>query len=358
MESEDLRDTLQAAGLSPYQSKAYVAMLELGTASARELVAESDVPDPRIYDVVRSLEDRGYVETYEQDTLRVRAHDPAEVLADLESRADRLASAAEEIEERWEQPELDAHAASIVQRFETVVDRARMFIEDAENQIQLSASPSQFEELRDALAAARERGVYVQLSLYTDVDADDVLPSRAELAATATEARHRPIPSPFMALVDRQKACFAPHETARNEYGVLVDDRTHEYVFHWYYVGCLWEICDEVYSARNDDPPIEYVDVREFIRDVEPLVEAGDAVSVSVDGNAVSTGERRSVAGVVSEVYYEGDGSAGARETGLVELAGRASFTVTTEDGAFTVGGEGAMLEDVEAMRITVTDVA
>lgn len=357
MDSDELVDALQAAGLSPYQSKAYVAMLELGTASARELVAESDVPDPRIYDVVRDLEDRGYVETYEQDTLRVRAHDPAEVLADLQSKASRFETAADEIADRWEQPELDAHAASIVQRFETVVDRARMFIEDAQNQIQLSASPAQFEELRDALADAKDRGVYVQLSLYTDVDGDVELPARSALAATATEARHRPIPSPFVALVDRQKACFAPHEAARNEYGVLVDDRTHEYVFHWYYVGCLWEICDEIYSARNDEPPIEYVDVREFIRDVEPLVDAGDVVGVTVLGNDVANGGERELVGVVEDVHYEGEDSGGARETGLVELAGQASFTVGTDEGSFSVGGEGAMLEDVEAMRLTVTSV-
>jgi hypothetical protein len=138
---------------------------------------------------------------------------------------------------------------------------------------------------------------------------------------------------------------------------VLVDDRTHEYVFHWYYVGCLWEICEELYSARNDDPPIEYVDVREFIRDVEPLVDEGAVVSVEVTGNAVSGGEARAFTGVVREVYYEGDESGDARTTGLVELAGRASFTVATDEGTFTVGGEGAMLEDVEATRITVTAV-
>ena len=78
MESDELRDVLEEAGLSPYQAKAYVALLELGTASARELVEASGVPDPRIYDVVRSLEDRGYVETYTQDNLRARAHSPAD----------------------------------------------------------------------------------------------------------------------------------------------------------------------------------------------------------------------------------------------------------------------------------------
>lgn len=72
----------------------------------------SEVPGPRIYDVLRSLADREYVETYEQDTLRARAHSPADVLDDLRGRADRFESAAEEIEERWEQPGLESTKAS------------------------------------------------------------------------------------------------------------------------------------------------------------------------------------------------------------------------------------------------------
>ncbi|WP_435320669.1 TrmB family transcriptional regulator [Haloarchaeobius sp. TZWSO28] len=358
MNSDELREVLQEAGLSPYQSKAYVALLELGTASARELVEASDVPDPRIYDVVRSLEDRGYVETYEQDTMRARAHSPADVLEDLQSRASRFEQAADEIEDRWEQPELDRHAASIVKRFETVVDRARLFIEEAENQIQLSASLEQYEQLEGVLAEALERGVYIQLSIYTAPDEEYELPAQERLAKTTTEARHRPIPSPFVALIDRRKACFGPHEDALNEYGVLVDDRMHEYVFHWYYVGCLWEICDEIYTARNDEPPIEYVDVREFIRDVEPLLLDGVTVGVRVLGKDVSSGEERILEGDLTDVYYEGDGYVGANEIPLAQLAGRASITVETSEGEFTVGGEGAMLEDIEGIRLTMTEIS
>ncbi|WP_435346519.1 TrmB family transcriptional regulator [Haloarchaeobius sp. HRN-SO-5] len=355
MESEELRDVLEEAGLSPYQANAYVALLDLGTASARELVEASDVPDPRIYDVVRSLEDRGYVETYQNDNLRARAHSPADVLDDLTSRADRLEDAASEIEERWEQPELDRHSASIVKRFETVVDRARMFIEEAENQIQVSASPEQFEQLEDALADAIDRGVYVQLCIYTDVDGADEVPGRDRLMATSTEARHRPLPSAFVALVDRQKACFAPHEDTLNEYGVLVDDRLHEYVFHWYYVGCLWEICDELYSARSDGPPVEYIDIREFIRDVEPLLMDGATIHVSVEGKEIAGGDPVTVTGTVADLFYEGDSGTDGRKTPLAQLAGRASVTVDTGDARYTVGGEGAMLEEIEAMRLTIT---
>lgn len=353
MDSEELRDTLQEAGLSPYQSKAYVALLELGAASAQDLVAASDVPGARIYDVVRSLKDRGYVETYEQDTLQVRAHDPSEVLEDLTARATQLEAAADEIEERWEQPELEHHAASIVKRVETVVDRARLFIEGARNQVQLSASPAQFAALEGALADAVDRGVYVQVSLYTrDGDASE-LPDERVLARTTTEARHRRLPSPFIALVDRQQACFAPQEGVREEYGVLVDDRAHEYVFHWYFVGCLWEVCEEIYDGRSDEPPIEYVDVREFIRDVEPWLDAGETVTVRVEGWALSNGADRLFEGDVVDAFTD----RAEQESAVSDRVGRASFTVTSDGREYTVGGEGSMLEDVEAMRVTITDV-
>ncbi|MFC7136897.1 TrmB family transcriptional regulator [Halobaculum litoreum] len=104
MDTESLVETLEAAGLSPYQSAAYVALLDLGTASATDVADASGVPAPRIYDVLRTLEELEYIETYEEGSLRARAHSPSIVLDDLRGRANRLEAAAEEVEDRWEQP--------------------------------------------------------------------------------------------------------------------------------------------------------------------------------------------------------------------------------------------------------------
>ena len=89
METETFVTVLEEAGLSPYEAEVYVTLLDLGTASATEIADESEVPGPRIYDVLRSLADRGYVETYKQGTLQARAHDPPDVVENLQDRAAR-----------------------------------------------------------------------------------------------------------------------------------------------------------------------------------------------------------------------------------------------------------------------------
>lgn len=209
MDTDALVETLRDAGLSPYQAEAYVTVLDLGTASATAVADASGVPAPRIYDVLASLEEAGYLETYEQETLQARAHDPAEILDDLESRADRLRTAAEAVEQRWEQPELEGATVSVVKRFRTVLDRARLFVRRADHRIQLLVTPEHFAALRPDLVDAHERGVYVRASIHTGPD--EPFPDMDLVAGACREARHRTLPAPFVALVDRQRTCFTHH---------------------------------------------------------------------------------------------------------------------------------------------------
>jgi len=358
MDSDELTEILEDAGLSPYQADAYVAVLELGASPATDIAEASSVPDPRIYDVLRDLERKGYIETYEQGSLHARAHSPADVLDDLQTRAERFSSAAEEIEERWNQPAMENHRVSIVKRFETVLDHAESLIETAENQIQLSANPEQYERLAPALRTALDNGVDVKLSLYTPDGSDGDLPDRAELAETCTEARHRQLPSPFVALVDRTWTCFTPHARSVNEYGILVDDRTHTYVFHWYFLTCLWEVWEPLYAVNPDEPPMTYVDIRQCVRKVEPLLDDGATIDVTVEGYETATDERVQLSGRIVETEYAGVSSADATELPLSQLAGQVHLIVDTGDREWVVGGWGAMLEAVEAVRITVSEIA
>lgn len=349
MESESLVETLEIAGLSPYQAAAYVTLLNLGTASATEIAEVSDVPGPRIYDVLRSLADREYVETYEQDTLRARAHSPADVLADLRGRADRLESAADEIEDRWEQPELESTKASIVKRFQTVLDRARMFIDEAENQIHLSVTHSNFERLSDSLERAVDRGVTVQLLIHTEHS--ESLPDDVRYEGRCTEARHRGVPTQFVALVDRQRTCFSHHPDSFDRYGVLADDETHTFVFQWYFRTCLWENAETIYSTQDSTIPVEYVDIRQFLRDFRPVLESETTLTVTVAGTDTRTGDERQFTGTVEHVTYEADTTHGDE---ALQTAGAVTLVVDAGGDRVSVGGWGAVTEDVEANRLVV----
>ncbi len=356
MEYDDLVSILENAGLSPYQADAYVTVLELGASPATEIVDACGVPDPRIYDVLRDLEDRGYIETYEQGSLHARAHDVESVLEDLRSRAEQLSEAAEDIEKRWERPELEDTDVRIVKRFDTVLEQTAEAIRSASNQVQISVSPSQYETLRPALADARRNDVNVKLSIHTAEEGQEELPTPEDVAEVCSEARHREIPSPFLAIVDRSKVCFAPHAGSINEYGIIVEDRTHAYVFHWFFLSCLWDVWDPLYAADRDDLPRTFSDIRYCIRDITPHLEAGATVRVAVRGIDTRTGDERSFEGDVDDIITTGNLHTDD-DVSVAQYAGQATIVVETDDGPIEVGGWGATLEQIEALRIVVTDI-
>ena len=355
MNKNDLAAILEDAGLSPYQADAYVTVLELGSDSATSIAEASDVPDPRIYDVLRDLEGRGYVETYEQDSLHARAQDPATVFGDLRERADRFEDAAEEIETRWEAPAMDSHTVSFLKQIDTVLDRAEAKIRAATDQIGVAASLDQFERLQPALQAAHEQGAYVRLVLHVEEDSGESVPPESLLAETASEVRYRTIPMPFLTLVDRTATCFAPHALSTNRYGIIVEDQTHAYVFHWFFIAGLWE--STVPLVEPDETlPRTYVDIRECIRDLGPLIETGAIVAVTIDGIDVESGASVRVEGTVVDVEFP---CLEAAEADRPEryLGGQATVVVDTGDRQVTVGGWGAVMEAYEATRIVVEHV-
>ncbi|WP_435063782.1 TrmB family transcriptional regulator [Halobaculum sp. EA56] len=350
METESLVETLEAAGLSPYQADAYVALLELGTASATDVADASGVPAPRIYDVLRSLEEREYVETYEEGSLRARAHSPSVVLNDLRSRANRLEAAAEEVEQRWEQPELEAGDASIVTRFRTVIERAEAFIRNANHQILLSTTTGNLRRLAPALRDAVGRGVSVRVSVHTGED--EAPPDPDLFEGVCIEARHRPLPAPFVALADRRQASFAHHPDSYDRYGVLVNDRTHTYVFYWYFLTVLWEPWETVYEAASEGLPAEYLDIRHLVRALRELDWRDGPVRLRVEGYETGTGEERTVEGTVVDVRVP---YASKTRSGF-ELAGQVTIDLDAGGDHVSVGGWGALVEDIEGTRLTIVD--
>ena len=78
--AKDFLTKLKAFGLNSYEAKLWVALLSRGTSTAGELSDISDVPRSRSYDVLESLEKRGFVVMKLGKPIKYIAVPPTEVV--------------------------------------------------------------------------------------------------------------------------------------------------------------------------------------------------------------------------------------------------------------------------------------
>lgn len=69
----DRRSILERLGLEGYAAKAYLALLELSSGSAKDVAERGDIPKGRIYEVLEELHRRGAVELLPEAPKRYRA---------------------------------------------------------------------------------------------------------------------------------------------------------------------------------------------------------------------------------------------------------------------------------------------
>lgn len=61
--SDRSRKAMESLGLTGYEIKAYLSLVEIGSASASDISKKSGIPYSKIYEVLNSLEDKGWTES-------------------------------------------------------------------------------------------------------------------------------------------------------------------------------------------------------------------------------------------------------------------------------------------------------
>ncbi len=83
--TEKIIATLKTLGFTEYEAKAYISLVGFGMATAREIHEHSQVPQGRIYSVLKSLLDKNYIEMQEGNPSYYYAENPTEILNKLKS---------------------------------------------------------------------------------------------------------------------------------------------------------------------------------------------------------------------------------------------------------------------------------
>ncbi|GAA0717538.1 sugar-specific transcriptional regulator TrmB [Halorubrum trapanicum] len=341
--TDDLRDTLDRVGdrfnLGEYEIDAYLAVLEHGELTASDIADRTDIPQPRVYDTVRSLSDRGLVELRESRPMKIVAVDPDDAFGDLRS---SFAEMVDELEARYTAPTRETEAVSLVKSRSTILRYLEEVIENAEYELAVSLTPGLLRRFRDKLAGKVAAGVSVELLVTPASNAPD--PSTFDYLEVATIARaRRGITTPVLAVGDGEYSVYATQDALRDDrerYGVIFNRSALGFLVSGFFGTVLWTTAETLAADGAERPfPRRYASIRRAVKDVREFDD--EEFYAAVEGRDIETGADVTVRGKVVDVAF-------------VDTEEVASLVVETEDGRVEIGGRVAALEDVEGQEIVI----
>jgi len=341
--TDDLRNTLDHVGdrfnLGEYEIDAYLAVLEHGELTASEIADRTDIPQPRVYDTVRSLSDRGFVELRESRPMKIVAVDPDDAFGDLKTSFGEMV---DELEARYTAPTRETEAVSLVKSRSTILRYLEEVITGAEYELAVSLTPGLLRRFREKLATKVQEGVSVELLVTPASKAPD--PTEFDYNGVASIARaRRGITTPILAVGDGEYSVYATQDALRDDrerYGVIFNRSALGFLVSGFFGTVLWTTAETIMENGADRPfPRRYASIRRAVKDLREF--EGEEFYATVEGRDIETGDSVTVRGRVVDLAFE--------DTEEV-----ASLVVETKNGRIEIGGRVAALEDVEGQEIVI----
>lgn len=165
-------EALKKLGLTEYEARAYVAVVELGEAEAYEVARRSRVPRTRIYDVLSKLENGGLIQKIRESRPAVYAAIPPErSLQPLKNQlVEELSHAISSLSHLYLSSRSVSKCEVSLLRGMQAYTAALELLDHAVESIlvRMVCLPSDvFEKLTDRLRKARRRGIKVYLAIDT-----------------------------------------------------------------------------------------------------------------------------------------------------------------------------------------------
>lgn len=155
---DDIVRTLTGIGFKEYEAKAYMALIGLGNATAREISEISGVPHGRIYSVLRSLADKGYIFVGEGSPAHYCAEKPSDILNPLKTEIDRKIAEAGDYLSNIHYDSMPPSRMWTIRSETGVQNRLKTLIQNAEKEIIImSEDPKSVKRVLEDLHKVRKK---------------------------------------------------------------------------------------------------------------------------------------------------------------------------------------------------------
>lgn len=191
---KEFLDKLKDFGLNSYERKLWIALLSRGVSTAGELSDISNVPRSRAYDVLESLEKKGFIVVKVGKPIKYLAVSPTEVIGRVKKKVIEEAEQRNKILSQLKESELLGELNSLHQEGIKLVDptdksgsfRGRdkvyehllMMVKNAKQSVTLMTSKDGFARKHDTLATqlkkSAKNGVDIKISVPANADKEIV----------------------------------------------------------------------------------------------------------------------------------------------------------------------------------------
>ncbi|MGP6206409.1 TrmB family transcriptional regulator [Cuniculiplasma sp. SKW3] len=324
--SEDPFENLKKFGLTTYEIKVYKAIALKGPLTSTEAVQYSGIPQPRVYDVISRLLARNLIEF---SPGKKRVYKARSVEDSFRNEIDLMERSITEISKQIELARKRSGTTDpylwIIQSERKIRNEMRKNIDEANEEIMISASYDELKFLFDPMRDAIKRGVTVVVVLFPDSNEHDL----SFLENAIVRKRNGPATE---ALITDRKSVMLRIDRGKKElnYAIYADENEIVHMSSYYFYHTIWKPSTMVGSG------IKFSD-RSFSTGwlacwyIQEAMSDGHKIQAEVDGKI--RGIDTKIAGSVMDVVIE-DGF-------------RHSFQIRNRNRKLWVGGRSARMEDV-----------
>ena len=193
---------LRDFGLNSYESKLWVALLSRGSSTAGELSDISNVPRSRSYDVLESLQKKGFITVKQEKPIKYTAIPPSQVIEHIKKKVDQQTYENIDSIEKLKSSNLFSELQNlndqgsvlldpsdmngVLRGRESIYNHLSLLLKKAKKHIQISTTTENIKDIHKTLVASlitpADKNIKIQVLLPTSIKNKDLPPALAEYA--------------------------------------------------------------------------------------------------------------------------------------------------------------------------------
>ncbi len=337
---DEIYEGLSKLGLSPYEIRVYRTLLISNPLTPSEIVKNSGIPQPRIYDILNSLSSKGLIEVTPGKKKIYRSLPISETLGKQVKLLEKFVEKLDiQIQESRVKTGVELPYLWLIESNEKINERISKMISLAKTEIILSLSLDRLNLLEQDLLSAVLRGVTVAIVLSSDTP-DSKINSLSKEIVIRKDSTKRPRIAEII-IVDRTK-CLIDMSTLRVgiSYALYYDENQLVHILSYYFYYMIWSPSKCIQSFTNS-----------LVRTFSTIWLACDAINTYLHEGFTLTAD---LEGIYNDNPFRITGNVLSTEI----MAGlKQSFYIESAGVKYSVGGKTATIEDIRMNKLTLTAV-